>query len=348
MKSFFKRFDVICLIIALLLPIVDLALPGDFKVGDLMKPIFLFAILGLGLNIVTGFTGLLNLGVAAFMAIGAYTFSIVTCDIYPYRLDFWSALGVTIMLGAFAGLLLGSPTLRLRGDYLAIVTLGFGEIVQDTLKNVSTITQGTQGINPLPTPSFFGYTFTTETYEPWYYLFLAILAAVVIVNRNLEHSRIGRTWVSIREDELAANCMGVNVVKAKLLAFAAGAAICSLMGALWATSLNTSGEPGNYDFQISIIALCICIVGGMGNINGVLLGALIIIGINDIILVKLSTFMAREGLSSSANVFSSPTNWKYMIYGLALIVMMRFKPEGFLPSRRVNAELHRGEGEATE
>lgn len=336
------RFDVLFLGVALILPLLDLALPRDFKLGDLMRPIFIFAIMGLGLNVVTGFTGLLHLGVAGFMAIGAYTYAIATCDIYPYRLDFWGGLAVVLFVGALSGFLLGAPTLRLRGDYLAIVTLGFGEIIQDALKNVAVITKGTQGINPLPNPTFFGVTFGAD-YVPWYYLFLGILILVVILNRNLERSRLGRAWMSLREDELAAACMGINPVKTKLLAFAIGAALCSLAGALWACMLDSTGEPGNYDFQVSIIALCIAIVGGMGNISGVLLGALVMIGLNSIVLEKLTMVMQKNGWSSTDNVFSSPTNWKFMLYGLALILMMRFKPEGLLPSRRVKAELHREE-----
>jgi branched-chain amino acid transport system permease protein len=247
---------------------------------------------------------------------------------------------VTVLVGLVVGLFLGLPTIRLRGDYLAIVTLGFGEIVQDVLKNLDSITKGTQGINPLPSPSLFGYHFRAETYQPWYYLFLGLLALLVLLNRNLQHSRIGRAWISIREDELASSCMGINPTKVKLLAFALGAAQCSLAGALWASFLGSSGEPGNYDFQVSIMALCIVIIGGMGNIGGVLLGALVIVGFNSIVLETLTNFLKAHQLISSANVFAAPGNWKYMLYGLALILMMRFRPEGLLPSRQVKAELH--------
>jgi len=336
-----RRIDLLLLINAILIPVLDEYLPESMRFGDAMKPIFVFAILGLGLNIVTGFTGLLHLGVAAVMAIGAYAFSILSCEIYPYRLGFWGAIALTPMIGALTGLVLGAPTLRLRGDYLAIVTLGFGEIVQDILKNVDVITKGTQGINPLPYPSVPGYQFVTEEYRPWYYLFLTILALVVVLNRHIENSRVGRAFVSIREDELASTCMGVNPVKTKLLAFAVGAALCSLAGGLWACMFSSSGEPGNYDFQVSILAVCVVIVGGMGNINGVLLGALVMIGLNSIVLVKLTDFLAAHGIASSANVISNPNNWKYMIFGLALVLMMRYKPEGLLPSSRVKAELHR-------
>jgi branched-chain amino acid transport system permease protein len=325
---------------AALLPLIELALPRDFHIGDLLRPIFVMAVLGLGLNILTGFTGLLNLGSAAFMAVGAYTYAILTCDIYPFQLGFWPAIGGTILVALGVGLLLGLPTIRLRGDYLAIVTLGFGEIMQDVLRNLDTITKGTQGINPLPPPSVFGYQFRTDVYQPWYYLFLAFLTVVVLINRNLQRSRIGRAWISIREDELASACMGVNPVKMKLTAFALGAAQCGIAGALWASYLGSSGEPGNYDFQISIIALCIVIVGGMGNIGGVLLGALVMIGFNSIFLQTFTNFLKAHQLISSENVLTAPGNWKFMLFGLALILMMRFRPEGLLPSRQVRAELH--------
>ena len=330
------------LAIAAALPLLDLVLPQEFQIADLVRPIFIFAILGMGLNVVTGFTGLLNLGVAAFMAIGAYSYAILTCDIYPFQLGFWTALILAAAAGAGAGVVLGLPTLRLRGDYLAIVTLGFGEMMQDSLKNLDVITKGTQGINPLPSPTLFGYVFTADQPLPWYYLLLAILTVVVVLTRNLETSRVGRTLISIREDELAASCMGIDPMKAKLLAFAVGAAMCSSAGALWGAYLGSSGEPGNYDFQVSILALCIVIVGGMGSISGVLLGAFVMMGFNSIFLSKLSDFLTQKGMIGES-VFSAPVNWKYMIFGMALILMMRHRPEGLLPSRQVKAELHHGD-----
>lgn len=329
------------LAVAAVLPLVELLLPTQHHFVSLLRPIFIIAILALGLNVLTGFTGLLNLGVTAFMAMGAYAYAILTCDIYPFQLGFWPAVLITIGVGWVAGIALGLPTIRLRGDYLAIVTLGFGEIVQDSLKNMDVITKGTQGINPLPPPTVFGYAFREQMYQPWYYLFLAFLAAVVLLNRNLHHSRIGRAWIAIREDELAASCMGVNPLKMKLLAFSIGAAQCSLAGALWASSLGSSGEPGNYDFQLSTITLCIVIVGGMGSIGGVLLGALLVMGFNSLVLESITDFLKSHQLISSANVFTAPGNWKYMVFGLALILMMRFRPEGLLPSRQMKTELER-------
>ncbi len=338
-----RRTEWILLALALGIPVVDLALPGEDRLGDLMPRVFVYCLLGLGLNIVTGFTGLLNLGVAAFMAIGAYTYAILTCEIYPFRLSFWEGALITPIVGAAAGFLLGAPTLRLRGDYLAIVTLGFGEIVQDILKNLDGITKGTQGINPLPAPTIGGLEFSSDQYLPWYFLYLAIVIVAVILSRNLENSRLGRAWVAIREDELAAACMGVNPVKVKLLAFAAGAAFASLAGALYATRLGGTSEPSAYDFQRSIVALCIVIVGGMGSINGVLLGALIMMGVDQVLIPILTDRLQSSGAAGSVNVLLIPTNWKLLIFGLALVLMMRFKPEGLIPSSRVRAELHHGD-----
>lgn len=328
---------------AMLIPLFDRFLPQDYRIAGLMRPIFIFAILGLGLNIVTGYTGLLNLGIAAFMAIGAYSYAIMTCSIYPFQFGFWPALLLTIVVGAIAGVVLGLPTIRLRGDYLAIVTLGFGEMVMDSLRNLDEITQGTQGINPLPAPTVFGYALGTQSILPSYYFFLSLVAVVALLSRNLEHSRMGRSWISMREDEIASTCMGINPLKVKLLAFAMGAALASMAGALWAAYLGSTGEPGNFDFQVSIIALCIVIIGGMGNISGVLLGAFVMVGFNSIVLVKLTTLLQQKGWMNTQNVITVPGNWKYMIFGLALILAMRFKPEGLLPSRQLKAELHEAE-----
>jgi len=316
---------------AVLLGLLDR--PLGLNLLDPMRGVLVFALLGLGLNVVTGFTGLLHLGMAAFMAIGAYAFAISTCDIYPFQIGFWPALGVTAVAGALAGFLLGAPTLGLRGDYLAIVTLGFGEIVQDVMKNLDAITKGTQGINPLPAPSLpvvgeFG---TDE--RPWYWLFLALLVLAVKLCRNLERSRTGRAWLAVREDQLAASCMGITPIPVKMYAFATGAALAALAGGLWASLYQSTGEPGNYDFQISILALCIVIVGGMGSIDGVLVGALTMIGVANIALPKLASWLQAQGIVNPSNVLGSPNNWKYLVFGVVLMVMMRVRPDGLLPAR---------------
>jgi branched-chain amino acid transport system permease protein len=316
---------------AVLLGLLDR--PLGLNLLDPMRGVLVFALLGLGLNVVTGFTGLLHLGMAAFMAIGAYAFAISTCDIYPFQLGFWPALGVTAVAGALAGFLLGAPTLGLRGDYLAIVTLGFGEIVQDVMKNLDAITKGTQGINPLPAPSLplVGELGTDE--RPWYWLFLGLLVLAVKLCRNLERSRTGRAWLAVREDQLAASCMGIAPIPVKMYAFATGAALAALAGGLWASLYQSTGEPGNYDFQVSILALCIVIVGGMGSIDGVLVGALAMIGLANIALPKLASWLQAQGVVNPSNVLGSPNNWKYMVFGVVLMVMMRVRPDGLLPAR---------------
>ncbi len=321
----------IMLALAVALGVVDR--PLGLNLLEPMRGVLVFALLGLGLNVVTGFTGLLHLGMAAFMALGAYAFAISTCDIYPFQLGFWPALGVTAVVGALAGFLLGAPTLGLRGDYLAIVTLGFGEIVQDAMKNLDAITKGTQGINPLPPPSLPVVGELGADERPWYWLFLAITALAVVACRNLERSRTGRAWLAVREDELAASCMGITPIPTKMYAFATGAALAAVAGGLWASLYASTGEPGNYDFQVSILALCIVIVGGMGSIDGVLIGALAMIGIANIALPKAASWMQQKGLVNASNVLGSPNNWKYLVFGVVLVIMMRVRPDGLLPAR---------------
>jgi branched-chain amino acid transport system permease protein len=322
---------------------MDALLPQSLRFASLVPAIMVYTIVGLGLNIIAGFTGLLNLGSAAFMAVGAYTFAILTCPIYPFQVGFWfGALGAAVV-GGLAGALLALPTMRLRGDYVAIVTLGFGEIVQDVLKNLDAVTKGTQGLNPVAAPALPGATFSVGGYVPWYYLYLALLVGVIVLCRNLRQSRLGRSWVAVREDELAARAMGLATSRIKLVAFALGSALCGLGGALFASLSGTSIEPGFYDFQQSVIILCIVIVGGMGNVGGVVLGALIMVGFNAIVLTKLSEWMSRNGIGGN-NVLASPSNWKLMIFGLALILMMRLRPEGLLPAKDVQAELHHDDG----
>ncbi|NDC36532.1 MAG: branched-chain amino acid ABC transporter permease [Proteobacteria bacterium] len=340
MRSLWRsRPEVVLLLVAALFPLLNIVLPFELVALDALRPILIFALMGLGLNIVTGSTGLLHLGVAAFMAIGAYSYAVLSCDIYPFQFGFWTALLLTTYVGMVAGLLLGVPTLRLRGDYLAIVTLGFGEIVQDLLRNLDVITKGTQGINPLPNPSVLGIEISSSNAVGWYYLLLAIVTLVAILNRNVLRSNVGRGWLAVREDALAAGCMGLRIIRIKLQAFALGAGVCALAGALWASQLGSTGEPGNYDFQLSTIVLCLVIVGGLGSIAGVLVGALVMIGFNSIVLTKISEALVQGGFASTGVVWTSPNNWKYLLFGLALIVMMRVRPEGLLPERHPGEEL---------
>jgi branched-chain amino acid transport system permease protein len=317
---------------ACVLPLSDRLLPRDLAIAAHLPAVFAFAVAGLGLTVLTGFAGLLNLGAAAFVAVGAYSYAILTWSGYPFQLGFWLGLLAAVAAGALAGVALAIPTLRLRGDYVAIVTLGAGEIVQDLLRNLDPITLGTQGINPLPRPMLPGLEFAPDRYLPYYYLYLVLLAVAVLAVSNLRRSRLGRAWVALRDDELAARALGIDTPRVKLAAFATCAALCAAGGALLAALYGSSIEPGYYDFQLSVILVCIVIVGGLGSIPGALLGALVMIGFNAIVLAKAADWMNRHGLSGGS-VFSQPGNWKFLIFGLALVLMARFRPGGLIPAR---------------
>jgi branched-chain amino acid transport system permease protein len=302
-------------------------------------PILVFGILVSGLHLVTGTTGALHLGVAGFMALGAYTFAILASPVYPFQLSWPIALLGSAVVGALSGLLLGIPTLRLRGDYFAIVSLGFGEIVQDALRNMEPLTKGTIGINPIPGPEFLENGLGAPLGKiGWFYLLLAMLWGVVGLIVLIERSSLGRSWAALRDDELAARCMGISVNRSKVYAMILGSALCGVAGGLWASYLGATGEPGNYDLQISVVVLCGLILGGIGNLWGSILGVFIMVGFNSLVLTRLTTLLTESGIVSSESVITSPMNWKYIIFGLSLVVLMRFRPEGLFPAsiRRTN------------
>jgi len=286
----------------------------------------IFVLMGLGLNIVVGFAGLLDLGYVAFFAIGAYTMAVMTSTgALGVGVSFWLALPVSVTAAIIAGVLLGTPVLRMRGDYLAIVTLGFGEIIRilansDMLKS---FLGGAQGILNIPKPEFLG----TALIQPGqlYYVVLAGCLLAAFVSWRLSRSRLGRQWMALREDEDVAQAMGINLVKTKLLAFAIGAAFSGLAGAIFASKL-TSIFPHSFNLLISINVLCLIIVGGMGSLPGVVVGALILVGLPELL---------REF-----------AEYRYLMYGALLIVMMLAKPEGFWPSAIQRRELHVYEDQA--
>jgi branched-chain amino acid transport system permease protein len=329
------------------------------SLGDQLSTLFIFAILALGLNVAVGYTGLLQLGIAAFFGIGVYITGILRVPSYPFQLPFTVALILSALGAGACGLILGAPTLRLRGDYLALVTLGFGEMVKVTLRNLEEITAGTKGLNPIPAPhspqwfatiiGWLGIENSWETdYRLYYYLTLAIVAIVVILLSNLEHSRLGRSWIAIREDELAASCMGINIARAKLASFAVSAGLAGLAGCLYATKLTTTADPNSYDFSRSMIMLCCVILGGLGSLRGVLLGVLLLLGFDNIVSPQINSILQSWFQSAGADIHASPlaerllsfSNWRLMVFGLALVAVMRFRPEGLLPSRRMQHELH--------
>jgi branched-chain amino acid transport system permease protein len=281
----------------------------------------LFVMMCLGLNIVVGYAGLLDLGYVAFFAFGAYTMGILTSTGPLGRGDFnfWIAIPFCIMVGVLWGLLLGFPVLRLRGDYLAIVTLGFGEIIRILALSdwLAPFEGGAQGVLFIPNPQIFG--FVLNTPQTMYYLVIAGSLLVAFVTIRLRESRLGRQWMAMREDEDVAEAMGINLVQTKLLAFAIGAAFSALAGAVWAARLGNI-FPHSFNLLISINALAVIIVGGMGSIPGVVVGALILVGLPELL---------REF-----------TEYRLLMYGILLIVMMLVRPEGFLPEATRKRELH--------
>jgi branched-chain amino acid transport system permease protein len=316
--------------------VVLLILPnflGPF-LTDVSNSVMIFTLMALGLNIVVGFAGLLDLGYVAFFAIGAYTMGILTTTavgpasgeiVWGPGLSFWAALPFAVLFSLLAGVLLGIPVLRMRGDYLAIVTLGFGEIVRylalsDALKP---FTGGSQGIVEPAIPTLGQVTASLNAQELYYYLLLACVGLVIFIAIRLRDSRQGRSWMAVREDEDVAQAMGVRLVSTKLLAFASGAAMAGLAGAVFASKVG-SIYPHSFDLLKSINVLAIVIVGGMGSIPGVILGSLVLFGVPELL---------RE--------FSE---YRYFVFGALLVAMMLTRPEGLWPSAKRKQELHETSG----
>jgi branched-chain amino acid transport system permease protein len=297
-----------------------------------------FVLLALGLNVVIGFAGLLDLGYAAFFAIGSYTFAMLASPQFGIHVPFWVMLFVASGVAAVFGILLGAPTLRLRGDYLAIVTLGFGEIVPQTFLNLSQWTGGPNGIGSLDQPAIFGYKFGFQAL-PYYYLILGLIAVAVLVANNLRTSRLGRAWMAIREDELAAAHVGINTTATKLAAFAIGASFSGLAGCAYASKLQLV-SPDQFGFNVSVAVLSMLVLGGMGNIPGVIVGSLVISSLDRFILPQLTNFL------HSIHIAVDLTNSRFLIYGVILVLTMLFRPEGLIPSRQRKSELHADAAEA--
>lgn len=297
-------------------------------------------LLALGLNIIVGYTGLLALGFAAFFAIGAYTYGFLASQQFGLHLNFWPMILVSAAVAAVFGLLLGAPTLRLRGDYLAIVTLGFGEIVPQVLQNLDKWTGGPDGIAGIDQPKLFGYAFGFNP-VPYYYLYLFVIVVALWLISNLRYSRLGRSWMAIREDELAAAHMGINTTSAKLAAFSMGAALAGVAGVLFAAKLSTV-SPSGFDFNTSVMILAAIVLGGMGNLTGVCTGAAIVGLLNFLILPQSSNWMHAAGVALHLSFLQNVdlNQYRFMIYGIILVMVMLFRPEGLIPSAVRRAELH--------
>jgi len=290
--------------------------------SEVLTIVGLYVLLGLGLNIVVGFAGLLDLGYVAFFAIGAYVTALLTSpELGFFHFSFWSALPFAVGLGIIAGVLLGIPVLNMRGDYLAIATLGFGEIIRILVLSdfLRPWLGGAQGIGRIPKPALGGWELATP--QEIYYLILAGCLLAVFLSFRLRNSRLGRAWMAIREDEDVAQALGINLVTTKLLAFATGAGLSALSGAIFAAKLG-SVYPHSFNVMISINILCLIIVGGMGSIPGVIVGAAALVGLPELL---------REF-----------AEYRLLVYGAALLAMMLLKPEGLWPEAVHRRELHAG------
>jgi branched-chain amino acid transport system permease protein len=306
----------------------------------------LYIMLALGLNIVVGFAGLLDLGYIAFYAVGAYLYALLASAHFDLHWPAWVILPLGAALAGAAGALLGAPTLKLRGDYLAIVTLGFGEIVRLFMNNLDrpvNITNGPQGISMIDPVGIGGWSLAQGVTVAghrfsgaylYYYLFLAVVVLVVLVCMRLENSRLGRAWVAIREDEVAARAMGINTRNVKLLAFALGATFGGVAGGLFA-SFQGFVSPESFTLMESVMVLCMVVLGGMGHIPGVILGAVLLTVTPE--LLRAGIVPLQEALFGR-NVID-PENLRMVIFGLALVLVMLYRPAGLWPSQRRRQEL---------
>jgi branched-chain amino acid transport system permease protein len=348
-----------------LYPIVDRAFGFDL-IGSWI-PILIFVILAMGLNIVVGYAGLLDLGYVAFFVIGAYANAFMTSPSSWFVINgwipeflqlFWPAMAVSWIVAAIFGVLLGAPTLRLRGDYLAIVTLGFGEIVPDFFTNAEGVTRGPQGIGQISNPPTIALTggreiaFAATNQLNWFWLILVVVLFSLFLITRLYDSRLGRSWQAIREDEIAAASMGINTVTAKLLAFALGASFSGFAGSLYAGYVRVV-YPDQFQFSVSVIILAMVILGGIGNIYGVIIGSIIIGGFDRILADALNTPLHWLG----ERITWGPLDWlgtfmvnhnvtsdRFLIFGLALVLIMILRPGGLFPSRRRAAEMAGDDG----
>jgi branched-chain amino acid transport system permease protein len=319
-------FRLLALVLAILAPahaVGQIMAPASDWKTLLFNPIGVYVLLAIGLNIVVGLAGLLDLGYVAFFAIGGYAMALLATK---QHWNFWAALPAGIVLAAIAGVILGAPTLRLRGDYLAIVTLGFGEIIRIVANN-SNWMGGPRGISGIPHPPNIdhvkAFTYGVLDPKPYYYLVLAMIVVVIFVVRRLEQSRVGRAWQAIREDEDAAELMGVPTFKFKLWSFAMGASIGGMCGVLFA-SKQIAITPANFQFLLSVLIVAAVVLGGSGNLPGVIVGAFIVAWLPE--------------------RFRNLQNYRVLIFGASLVVIMIFRPEGLIPSRKRRAEMAEGEG----
>jgi len=278
---------------------------------NIMISCLLYIMLGLGLNIVVGLAGLLDLGFVAFYAVGAYAYAL--CNMH-WDIGFWYMLPIGAVLGAILGIILGFPVLRLRGDYLAIVTLGFGEIIRLVLENWGEVTMGPSGISSIARPEFFGTKLgVVGSTSYMYYIMIGLLVFTIFCVNRLQNSRIGRAWLALREDEIACQAMGIDKMKTKLMAFSLGATWAGMAGVVFAAK-TTFVNPASFTFWESAIILSIVVIGGMGSIRGVIVGAIILI-------------LVPEYLRDFAE-------FRMLLFGAIMVLVMVFRPQGLISAKR--------------
>lgn len=305
----------------------------------------IYVAMALGLNVVVGLAGLLDLGFVAFFAIGSYSYAIFSTnqvsnflkvDFLPFTGNsFWVFIIIGGIIAAIAGVLLGIPVLRVKGDYLAIVTLGFGEIIRIVFNNLDkpvNITGGAQGISSIPSPTIFGYVISDSS--QFYYVVLIVLAVVILGVTRLQDSKLGRSWQAVRENEIAAQASGIHLVRTKLIAFAIGASFSGMMGVVFSAK-QTFIDPTNFTLLESITILVMVILGGMGSVPGVILGASLVTILNLQVLTEITNYLNQLTLDGILDIPSalSPSKMQRMIFGLILILVAIFRPQGLLPAK---------------
>ncbi|MGQ5710221.1 ABC transporter permease subunit [Desulforudis sp. DRI-14] len=337
------KIFVAAVVLGVMMPLIGLE---NVYYLDVVTQVGIYVALAIGLNIVVGFAGLLDLGYVAFYASGAYLYAIFAtsqasnfiswADFPLSGMWFWPFLFLGLIVAAIFGVLLGFPVLRLRGDYLAIVTLGFGEIIRIVLNNLDkpvNITNGPKGLTPIQPPELFGLVLNQPIH--YYYLVLIIIIVTLIVARRLDNSRIGRAWAAIREDELAARSMGIPLVRMKLLAFASGASFAGVMGVIFSAK-QTFIDPSSFSFMESIGILAMVILGGMGSVAGAVIGAVAVVVLQLQVLKEFSDFLGQLSLKGIVTIPSQldPAKYERLIFGAILVAMCVFRPKGLLPAKR--------------
>jgi branched-chain amino acid transport system permease protein len=316
-------------------------------IGSQMTNLFIFAILAIGLNVIVGTAGMFHLGIAALFGIGAYTTGILTVPANPFGCGFWFSLAASALAATLAGTMIGAPLLRLRGDYFALVTLAFGEVVRFSLRNLEEITGGTRALNPVPPPRLPDWlshvlgrlgigSELAQEYRLFYWLDLALLLAVAALVWRIDTSWLGRRWRAVRDDELAAACLGINVARAKLSALAFGSGLAGMAGSLYAYKITSTASPDAYDFNRSAIMLCAILVGGPGSVRGAIAGTFLVLGFDNLVTPWLDHLVQSWQKSDGVSRFLVFSNWRMLIFGVLLIALMRFRPRGlFAPAERI-------------